>query len=94
VILPAVGLDQGLKAGAALNAICVALVLPFVLRREPAPDADVPPTEPLREPDARLPFQVWLLIYAASGFVALSLEIVWFRLLGVMARVRSPCRKQ
>ena len=30
-----------------------------------------------------LPWIVWIGIYALSGFVALSLEIVWFRMLGV-----------
>jgi spermidine synthase len=32
---------------------------------------------------------VWILIYALSGFLALSLEIVWFRLLGVMLKSTS-----
>jgi hypothetical protein len=41
---------------------------------------------PTGEPDARLPFPGWIVIYAISGFIALSLEIVWFRLLGVMAK--------
>jgi predicted membrane-bound spermidine synthase len=31
-------------------------------------------------------FRQWLLIYTLSGFVALSLEIVWFRLLGTMLK--------
>ena len=30
-----------------------------------------------------LPWTAWLAIYALSGFIALSLEIVWFRMLGV-----------
>jgi MFS family permease len=33
--------------------------------------------------DRTLPWIAWLAIYALSGFVALSLEIVWFRMLGV-----------
>ena len=33
VILPAVGLDQGLRIGAAMNALCVALILPFLAGR-------------------------------------------------------------
>jgi spermidine synthase len=35
---------------------------------------------------SRIPFQVWLAVYAASGFVSLSLEIVWFRILGVVLK--------
>jgi MFS family permease len=33
-----------------------------------------------------LPFAVWAAVYALSGLIALSLEIVWFRLLGVMMK--------
>lgn len=32
------------------------------------------------------PVSVWIAIYGVSGFVALSLEILWFRLLGVMVK--------
>ncbi|MFN8096025.1 MAG: fused MFS/spermidine synthase [Vicinamibacteria bacterium] len=46
-------------------------------RRAAAPE---PAPEPAR---GRTPFSRWLLLYAASGFVALSLEIVWFRLIDV-----------
>ena len=35
---------------------------------------------------ATLPFAVWAALYALSGLLALSLEIVWFRLLGVMVK--------
>jgi predicted membrane-bound spermidine synthase len=36
-----------------------------------------------------LPFPAWIVVYALSGFVALSLEIVWFRLLGVIIKSNS-----
>lgn len=35
---------------------------------------------------AALPFGAWLALYALSGFVALSLEIVWFRVLGIVLK--------
>ena len=43
-------------------------------------------------------FPVWISLYALSGFIALSLEIVWFRLLGVdpqvdLLHVRAPCSR-
>lgn len=88
-ILPAVGLDQALRIGAVMNALCVAIVLPFLAsgRAEVwAQPASEPPGAPTRVPDATLPFGAWIVIYAMSGFIALSLEIVWFRLLGVMAK--------
>lgn len=40
-------------------------------------------------PPSLLPFPAWLGVYAVSGFVALSLEIVWFRLLGVMIKATA-----
>jgi spermidine synthase len=88
-ILPAVGLDQALRIGAVMNAGCVVIVLPFlVVKRVEAwsQPASEPAGAPNPEPDARLPFAGWLVIYALAGFIALSLEIVWFRLLGVMAK--------
>ncbi len=38
------------------------------------------------ENDSRPLFLFWIAIYGLSGFLALSLEIVWFRLLGVMVK--------
>ena len=32
------------------------------------------------------PFAVWIALYGLAGFQALSLEIIWFRLLGVMMK--------
>jgi hypothetical protein len=46
--------------------------------REPAPAG----VAPLETPGGR-PFGLWFGLYALSGFCALSLEIVWFRLLDV-----------
>ena len=86
-ILPAAGLDQSLRIGAVMNGLCAALVLPFVYWRREAANAREPVADPgTPGPDTRLPFLVWVVIYGISGFVALSLEIVWFRLLGVMAK--------
>ncbi len=43
----------------------------------PAADDEAPGGRPLR---------LWLLLYALSGFVALALEVVWFRLLDVAVK--------
>lgn len=40
-------------------------------------------------PPARFALRTWVVIYALSGFVALSLEIVWFRVLGVILKSNS-----
>jgi hypothetical protein len=54
------------------------------LAPEHAPGADEPLAGP--EPPASQPFAHWLWLYAFSGFVALSLEIVWFRALDVAVK--------
>lgn len=41
---------------------------------------------PARGPDGQAVFWFWAVAYAFAGFVALSLEIVWFRLLGVVMK--------
>lgn len=47
---------------------------------EPEPDRRRE-TPPLGEP--RHPFALWIALYALSGFCALSLEIIWFRIVDV-----------
>jgi spermidine synthase len=42
----------------------------------------------LRQP-SEFPLAAWIAIYGLSGYVALSLEIVWFRLLGVLIKSNS-----
>ena len=82
-LLPWLGLGGSLRVGAVLNVVCAVLVLPLVVRLSPE-KADVPPA-PGVSGEGRA-FAFWLAIYAFSGFIALSYEIVWFRLLGVMAK--------
>lgn len=78
--------------GAALNFFCALAVWP--LRRAlagegvPAPDAASAP--PRAAPSAPLlGVSSWLLVYALSGAIALSLEIAWFRMLGVVVKSTS-----
>jgi predicted membrane-bound spermidine synthase len=86
-ILPAVGLEASLWIGALLNLICAAVVLPFAwtLRNARAIEVDVA-TRVVDRAATALPFAGWAAVYALSGLMALSLEIVWFRLLGVMMK--------
>jgi spermidine synthase len=88
-ILPAIGLAHSLQVGALLNLACAVVVLPFSLgvpARSETTDAPVNRAGPAGTQRAALPFAAWAAIYALSGFMALSLEIVWFRLLGVMMK--------
>jgi spermidine synthase len=49
------------------------------------PIAEEQTVEHSAEP-VRWPFAVWAVLYGVAGFQALSLEIIWFRLLGVMVK--------
>lgn len=84
------GFERSLQLGALLNGAAMfgAVLLAFLLQRS-AYWHTQPATLTARshEPvDAIFSLRTWLFIYALSGFVALGLEIVWFRLLGVMLK--------
>jgi spermidine synthase len=96
VLLPQLGLEQTLKVGAALNFACASGLILFVIlmREQPAPSPvtaglgqqKVHPSLPQTAESAGFTFGTWLLLYVLSGFIALSLEILWFRLLTVMLK--------
>ena len=91
LILPLLGLDRGLRVGAVMNVACVLVILPFLTGKAGAAANGDTEASAVAGPaaDATLPFAAWIVIYAISGFVALSLEIVWFRLLSVMAKATA-----
>ena len=83
-------LETCLRIGATLNFACAASVLPLrrgLGLREPGAAAE-PATPPVVQGPV-FGLGVWLLLYALSGAVALSLEIAWFRVLGVMLKSTS-----
>ncbi len=92
LFLRTLGFEDILRIGAGLNAASVigAALIWWRMRARPveaaAPEDSV---ESSTSEPARFPMSVWLLIYALSGFVALSLEIVWFRILGVVQKSTS-----
>lgn len=98
-LLPRLGLEGSLQVGAILNLVCAAVLLPVALlftasRADAglavAADAAAPPAAERAAPPETSPrrftFWVWAAIFGFSGLLALSLEIVWFRLLGVMMK--------
>ena len=86
VLLPLLGLDGSLRVGAVLNIACAAMVLPLAGRSLTTRLTPAPASVPVVEAGFSRPFPFWLATYACAGFIALSYEIVWFRLLGVMAK--------
>lgn len=94
-LLPTLGLDGSLRVGAILNFACAAALVPLALmfaagrggasvavhQAEPAAGM-----VPAASGDVRFGFWTWALLFGFSGLLALSVEIVWFRLLGVMMK--------
>jgi len=93
VILRAMDFRHATWIGAALNAGCALAALWLAGVTGDAPDvgdveaADRSTAGPA--PAGGLRLGVWIALYALSGFIALSLEIVWFRLLGVILKSNS-----
>lgn len=81
-----VGFGNGLIVGAVLNLLCGVTVLavgPMLNQRARIVGTDQAPSS-AASTGARLTSTAWIGFYALAGFVALGLEIVWFRVLGVM----------
>ena len=93
-LLPDFGLEGSLRIGATLNVVCVAAVWPLAVRLSTsaarqsldAPEVRLTAFEPVEMAGWRPAFWLWASTYGVAGFIALSLEIVWFRLLGVMVK--------
>ena len=92
MLLPTLGLDGAVRVGAMLNASCALALIPIArrFRREhgsvPSSTQPVPTAPVVKDGGDNSLLWRWSLVYACSGFLALSLEIVWFRLLGVMTK--------
>jgi spermidine synthase len=91
VLMRALGFEATVWLGGLLNLSAAggALVLAryFRGRRDlPVQPGDGPLADTRAVETTRLPTAAWVAIYGLSGFVALSLEIIWFRLLGVMVK--------
>ena len=88
-------LPRILRMGARISILAglIALLLGVVLRRKLGTlSVAAGKDEPIQgdiKPHEGFSFATWMWIYTLSGFLALSLEIVWFRLLGVILKSNS-----
>jgi predicted membrane-bound spermidine synthase len=83
-----------LRIGAQVNFVVAALALlaglaTWLHHRQRARVADVDGEGPVRAGQPAPGFSSWMWLYALAGFLALSWEIVWFRLLGVILKSNS-----
>ena len=92
ILIRHAGIDGAVR-WAALGNFVVAAGAFLLARRlgdeaEASAERDAAPAPAAADPDAPAgrPFGLWLALYALSGFCALSLEIVWFRLVDVVVR--------
>lgn len=90
ILLRYLGVSGAVLAGAALSATAAVGALMLARSRSAAPAAEEQQaseaTPSATTHEATAPFSVWVLLYALSGLVSLSLEIVWFRVLDVTAK--------
>jgi len=71
------------SATAALGGLAIALRVPG---REEAEARDLSVPDAAAGPEPAAPFRSWVILYALSGFISLSLEMVWFRVLDITAK--------
>jgi spermidine synthase len=87
VLFPRLSLSASVMVGAAISAACAVAALALLPSLAPSTGTagDRPPRTGAQRLAAErsLAWPAWLMVYALSGFIALSLEIVWFRMLGV-----------
>ncbi len=94
LLFPRIGFDSSLAWASVLNVAAALAVLPLVFKPT-AMEAATASGAPGEGTDVRTsvpsgwPFAVWIALYGLAGFQALSLEIIWFRLLGVMMKASA-----
>ncbi len=93
VLIRHLGVEGAVHVGAAGNlvvgasAVLLSLVPAVTGRSEGEPEGgETGAPDPVAEPPGSHPFVLWMGLYTLSGFVALSLEILWFRLVDVAVK--------
>jgi spermidine synthase len=86
ILVRHLGLSGAVRAAAAANLLAGAAALVLARRRRSLVSEGLDAREETGVSEPRRPLSLWLVLYAASGFVALSLEILWFRVLDVATR--------
>jgi len=89
VIVRSFGYERSLWFGAVVNAGCALgalLLVRLADRPRAAPVGAESPRSPAAAAHAAWSWRTWLVVYFLSGFLALGLEMVWFRVLGVLLK--------
>jgi spermidine synthase len=95
------GFEATIRIAAVINCLCALGAMMLAARLSPygSPLGEMPSesflkgaSETKNKPHTlkpSFPFPTWIFVYALSGFIALSLEILWFRLISIMAKTVS-----
>jgi hypothetical protein len=92
VLVPAYGIRGATfwAAGANLFTVLAGLAAIGLLRRRPAEPEQDPRIEAGEvDTPAGRSFPLWVALYASSGFCALALELIWFRMLDVAVKSKA-----
>ncbi|MBY0424495.1 MAG: fused MFS/spermidine synthase [Cytophagales bacterium] len=83
IILPLYGFDRGYLVAFGINFLVASTAGWYILKEPKENDPDkLPETFTQKKLEWSPEFMVWLPIYFLSGFIAIALEIIWFRLCG------------
>ena len=84
------GIERPIQIGALLNLICGLIAITYVSRNKSSPVLNRSEKIVASEnTNAHRSIFLFLLVYALSGFLALSLEILWFRIHAVVLKASS-----
>ena len=81
LLIPAVGIENTLYFAAILNVACAAGST-WIFQKTKGHITEKIESPPSAKTEGRTS-RIWWLLYGCSGFIAIALEILWFRLLGV-----------
>lgn len=85
-LVPRLGFEKVVFLAASLNFFCgISVYLVFRLLNSSSA-TETGQAQEREDPAESIPFRYWLLQYFISGFAAIALEIVWFRMIDVMMK--------
>lgn len=92
ILIPLIGIPGSVKIGACANIVAglIAIITSIMLLREEPTKMTESAKESknlgLETGKETATFNFWILLYSLSGFIALALEILWFRILDVAVK--------
>ncbi|MGL4632292.1 MAG: spermine synthase, partial [Leadbetterella sp.] len=86
ILIPKLGFEDSVYLGAGLNFLCAILSLIIYVKVKNEVSEEEVSTQSIIETSSSLPIRFWIIQYALSGFMAISFEIIWFRMIDLMMK--------